>query len=136
MKDELEGDIISEGHFFGVKQYGYLVKDKSRNSKVTTVFAGVKRNSLTWRDILNISKGEILNVATGIRFYKNFDKLNISIRENITRVQINHEKTLLNNVYHPIHISTTSPSNPVVFYMSRMIKLINKFLKPLYFYLF
>ena len=133
MKDELEGETISEGYFFGIKQYGYLVIDKSRNSKVTTVFAGVKRNSLTWRDILNISKGEILNIPTGIRFYKNFDKLNISIKENVVRVQKNNDKNLLNNIYHPIHISTTSPSNPVVFCMKRMIKLINKFLKnPLF----
>jgi hypothetical protein len=132
MKDELEGETISEGYFFGIKQYGYLVIDKSRNYKVTTVFAGVKRNSLTWRDILNLSKGESINVNNGLRFYKSLNALNISIKESRSVLRINNDKNLINNVYHPVHISSTSPSNPVVFYMKRMIKLINKFIKPLF----
>jgi hypothetical protein len=81
MKDELDGETIREGYFFGIKQYGYSVLDKSRNLKVTTVFAGVKRNSLTWRDILNLSKGESINVNNGLRFYKSLNALNISIKE-------------------------------------------------------
>jgi hypothetical protein len=130
MKDELEGDIIREGYFFGIKQYGYLVIDKSCHSKVTTVFAGVKRNSLTWRDILNLAKGDGVNVKNDVRFYKSFDTLSISIRESMSNLVVSTDKKLLNNVYHPIHITTTNPCNPVVFYMKRMIKLINKFMRP------
>lgn len=132
MKDELEGETITEGYFFGIKQYGYLVIDKSRNSIVTTVFAGVKRNSLTWRDIINLSKGDSVNVINDARFYKSLNTLNISIKNSVNTLKIANDKILLDNVYHPIHISTIKPYNPIVFYMKRMLKLINKFLKSPY----
>jgi len=49
MKDELNGAVIDEAYFFGIKKYGYRIGDQ-----VTTVFAGIKRNSLTWGNILKI----------------------------------------------------------------------------------
>ena len=58
-KDELDGIVIKHATFLGIKQYGYQyfkygkVNDKS-------VFAGVKRNSLTYQNILILNKGETL----------------------------------------------------------------------------
>jgi len=129
MKDELEGETIREGYFLGIKQYGYRIVDKSRNSKVTTVFAGVKRNSLTYKDVIDLNAGKEILVTNDSRFYKSLNTLSISILPSKSILKRNNDKELLNNVYHPIHINTSTPSNPLVFFMKRMIKLINKFLK-------
>jgi hypothetical protein len=135
MKDELEGGIIREGYFLGIKQYGYRIVDKSDNSKVSTVFAGVKRNSLTFKDVIDLNAGKEILVTNDSRFYKSLNTLSISILPSKSILRRNNDKILLNNVYHPIHIASTVPRNPVVFYLKRMLKLMSKFLKsPLFQY--
>jgi hypothetical protein len=129
MKDELEGLTIKEGYFLGIKQYGYYTIDSSRNKKVTTVFAGVKRDNLSFRDIIDLHSGKEILVTNDSRFYKSLNTLSISILPSKSILKRNNVKNLLNNIYHPVHISTTVSANPVVFYMKRMIKLLNKFLK-------
>jgi hypothetical protein len=129
MKDELEGLTIKEGYFLGIKQYGYYTIDSSRNKKVTTVFAGVKRDNLSFRDIIDLHSGKEILVTNDSRFYKSLNTLSISILPSKSILKRNNVKNLLNNIYHPVHISTTVSANPVVFYMKRMIKLMNKFLK-------
>lgn len=47
MKDELDGGIIEAGYFLGIKQYGFKYTDNGQ-IKEKSVFAGVKRNSLTF----------------------------------------------------------------------------------------
>jgi hypothetical protein len=136
MKDELEGDIIKEGYFLGIKQYGYITVDKSRNSKVTTVFAGVKRNSLSFKDITDLHLGKEISIINDSRFYKSLSKLSISILPSKSILKRSNDKNLLNNVYHPVHISTIVSANPIVFYMKRMIKLFNKFLKSPFLFIF
>lgn len=129
MKDELEGLVIKEGYFLGIKQYGYRVTDKSNNSKVTTVFAGVKRNSISFKDLIDLHLGKEISIINDSRFYKSLSKLSISILPSKSILNRNNDKPLLNNVYHPIHISSTIPHNPVVSYLKRMLNIINKFLK-------
>ena len=48
MKDELNGLMIKEAYFLGVKKYGYQYEDKNGNLITKSVFAGVKRDSLTF----------------------------------------------------------------------------------------
>jgi len=79
MKDELEGKVIKEGYFLGIKQYGYYTVDKSRNKKVTTVFAGVKRDSFSFKDIIDLNAGKEIQVTNDSRFYKSLNSLSISI---------------------------------------------------------
>ncbi len=48
MKDELNGQIIQEAYFLGVKQYGYWLKDPiTGQHQDRSVFAGVPRNAVT-----------------------------------------------------------------------------------------
>jgi hypothetical protein len=130
MKDELEGCVIKEGYFLGIKQYGYRIVDKSWNSKEFSVFAGVKRNTLSFKDIIDLHSGKEVVVTNESRFYKSLTTLSISILPSKSILRRNNDKILLNNVYHPIHITSTSPSNLVVFYLKRMLRLFNKFLNP------
>jgi hypothetical protein len=48
MKDELNGKVIQEGLFLGLKKYGFWYLDDFNNKIESSVFAGVKRNSLTF----------------------------------------------------------------------------------------
>jgi len=54
MKDELNGSIIKEAYFLGIKQYGYYYHDKDDNKITKSVFAGVSRDSLTFDEIKDI----------------------------------------------------------------------------------
>lgn len=53
MKDELNGKVIDEAYFFGIKKYAYRIGDE-----VFSVFAGIKRNSLTWQNVLDINNSK------------------------------------------------------------------------------
>jgi len=65
MKDELEGKLIQEGFFLGIKQYGYWYKDGY--SKIErSVFAGVSRNSLSNNEVPSLLKGETIIKERGL----------------------------------------------------------------------
>lgn len=51
MKDELEGLLIEEAIFLGVKQYGYYYYDKNGNRIEKSTFSGVTRDSLSFEEI-------------------------------------------------------------------------------------
>lgn len=50
-KDELDGLVIKEGYFLGIKKYGYWYIDKSNKRIEKSTFAGVTRNALTWDEV-------------------------------------------------------------------------------------
>ncbi len=58
MKDELNGITINEGYFLGIKQYGYWYLDSNNNRIEQSVFAGVTRNSVSFKEVEQISKGQ------------------------------------------------------------------------------
>ena len=55
MKDELNGLIIKEAYFWGIKKSGYQYLDKNNNLITKSVFAGVSRNSVSFEEY-NITK--------------------------------------------------------------------------------
>ncbi len=75
MKDELGGRIIDEAYFFGIKKYGYRIGDE-----VFSVFAGIKRNSLTWQNILDINDSKTVESLQKNVFFKSLSSLNIEIK--------------------------------------------------------
>lgn len=79
MKDELDGITIQEGYFLGIKQYGYKYIDKGNTIERST-FAGVERNSLTFKEVKSIFNGNIITKDIPIRFFKSFKTLDISIK--------------------------------------------------------
>ena len=44
------------------------------------MFAGVKRNSLNFNEIIDLYQGIVLHKEIDYRFYKSFNNLNISIK--------------------------------------------------------
>lgn len=102
LKDELNGKFIKKAYFLGIKKYGYIDDDDNIHS----IFSGVERNILSWEEIEQISKGFTLVKTSPIRFYKNFDKLNIFIKNNLkTSITFNTRKKIINNKYIPIFIN-------------------------------
>lgn len=105
-KDELKGNIIQEAYFLGIKQYGYWFYDNNNNNKIIekSVFAGIERNSITFKDIINIFKGETLYREVPVRFFKSLSNLNISIKSFKVSLKFNPDKILVNNNYYPKEI--------------------------------
>jgi hypothetical protein len=111
MKDELDGCIINEGYFLGIKRYGYIYTDKNNIKHEKSVFSGIKRDSLTFEEVQKIFKGETIEKNVPIKFYKSFNNLNITIKSNKISVSMKKDKLLINNNYIPIHINETNLSN-------------------------
>lgn len=104
MKDELNGLSIGEAYFLGVKKYGYWYLDDNNNKVEASVFAGVKRNSLTFNEIIELYNGATLHKTIDNRFYKSFNSLNISIKSANISISKSDRKLLVDNVYLPHHI--------------------------------
>jgi hypothetical protein len=98
MKDEMSGTLIQEGYFLGIKQYGYwyLNQDGIRIEK--SVIAGVKRDSIKFKDIKNIFEGEIITQTTNNSFFKNINKLEIQVKDISTSISFKPYKALDSNL--------------------------------------
>jgi hypothetical protein len=68
MKDELDGNIIQEAYFLGIKQYGYKYLNNNQIIEKST-FAGVPKNSLTFNEIKILFNGNVLIKLIPIRFF-------------------------------------------------------------------
>nr|YP_010852411.1 DNA polymerase [Lactarius subindigo]WGL35963.1 DNA polymerase [Lactarius subindigo] len=102
MKDELNGAIIKQAFFLGIKKYGY----KDETDTIHSVISGVVRNSLTLNEIEDIAKGITIVKPSPARFFKNLNNLNINIKNNLeTSITFNPKKKLLGNKYQPIKIN-------------------------------
>jgi hypothetical protein len=104
MKDELNGLSIKEGYFLGIKNYGYQSLDKNNNLVTKSTFAGIEKNSLTFDEIIKLSKGEKLVKEIPVRFYKSFQTLSISIDSTHVTICRSLDKPLINNLYLPLHL--------------------------------
>lgn len=104
MKDELNGGWIKEAYFFGVKKYAYI----DNNGRVVSVFSGLTRNSLTWKEILQLANGETLYKEIPKQFNKSISKLEISIRPKWVHVKFTADKTLLGIDIHSVNTSYLS----------------------------
>jgi hypothetical protein len=104
MKDELNGKTIKEGLFLGLKKYGYWYLDDNNNKVEKSVFAGVKRDSLSFHEIIELFEGIKIHKIVDNRFYKSFKNLNISIRSANISINKSDRKELIDNIYLPPHI--------------------------------
>lgn len=127
LKDELNGGVIKKAYFLGIKKYGYI----NNNDEIHSTFSGIERNSLTWNQIEQIANGFTIIKLSPIRFFKNFNTLNIIIKNSLnTSIVFNPRKRILNNFYKPmkINIEILITFN---FYLKiikyRIVSLINKF---------
>jgi hypothetical protein len=127
LKDELNGKFIKKGYFLGIKKYGYI----DSNDNIHSIFSGVERNSLTWREIEAIANGFTVTKLVPFKFFKSFTTLNISIKNSLmTSIIFNPRKKLINNFYKPMKINNKiliSFNYYLKIIKYRIISLINKY---------
>ena len=111
MKDELSGLTIKEAYFLGIKKYGYQYYDSNNQLITKSVFAGVKRDSLTFEEIIKLSKGESLIKKIDMRFYKSFQNLTITISSTHLTISRSLDKALIDNLYFPLHLDSINLEN-------------------------
>jgi hypothetical protein len=90
-----------EAYFLGIKQYGYWFYDENNVKVERFIFAGVQRNSLTFKEITNIAKGNYLVKKINTQFFKSFNNMNIRISDTSLTIKRSENKLLKNNKYIP-----------------------------------
>ena len=125
MKDELNGLLISEAYFLGIKQYGFWYTDVNGSRIEKSVWAGVTRNSLSFNDIISLRKGVTLVRDISNRFYKSIINLSVTVKDSKVSIKFDPHKILVNNIYEPIIISNDRKTN----HLSKFITYIKKALK-------
>lgn len=115
MKDELEGNIIQEAYFLGIKKYGYWLIDDNNKHVSKSVFAGVTRNSLDFYEVKDIFNGKIVTKEIPIRFYKSFKDFSIITKSTKVSIIKSLDKPLVNNNYIPLNIMVLSENLEFVF---------------------
>lgn len=100
-KDELNGGVIEEAEFLGIKQYGYWFYDENGKRVEKSVFAGVKRDSLSFDQIKHLQKGGKIIINAKDRFYKSLLNLNISIKSLQILISKTNNKIFRDNFYFP-----------------------------------
>ena len=127
MKDELDGKIINEAYFLGIKQYGFWYYDKEGNRIEKSVWAGVKRNSLSFKDIVSLFNGESITRTISNRFYKSITDLSVIIKDSHVTVEFKPHKELNNNIFKPIEVNTNYVSKGIgkfISYIKKAFKLL------------
>jgi hypothetical protein len=116
MKDELNGLIIKEAYFLGIKKYGFhyhsLARhwdnghylDKDNNLITRSTFAGIQRDSLTFEEIIKLAQGSTLIKDIPLRFYKSLKNLSINIDSTHVSITRSLDKLLINNNYIPLNL--------------------------------
>ena len=105
MKDELSGLHIKEAYFLGIKQYGYWYLDDLGNRVEKSVFAGIKRDSLSFEEIVRIFNGDTITKISKARRFKNMKHFNIKVKDITTHISFTPNKILKDNNYLPIIVN-------------------------------
>lgn len=116
MKNEMEGisrallpgagyqGRIDRAYFLGLKQYAYQYTDLQGETMTKSTFAGVKKNSLNWNNIIDLSKGQEISYMKENIFSTNLNKLNVNVTNKMEyklRVKLPEGKSLEGNNYMP-----------------------------------
>ena len=109
-KDELGGEVFEEATFLGIKQYGYWYNENGER-KERSIFAGVKRNSLSYEDITKLSQSENVPVQHQSRFFKSLNNLSIKIKTVDIHITKNNPKALINGKYVAPHVELLNNSS-------------------------
>lgn len=136
-KDELNGAVIEEATFLGIKQYGYWYLEKGVRIE-KSVFAGAPRNSIPYNWFKDMLNGKTFNINGKPKFHKSLLDFSIKIKTSPQTIKQNTHKILIENNYTPPHI--TMPNSNLNFKTilqkmrlklkihNRLIKIFQKFL--------
>lgn len=102
IKDELRGVTIDEAYFLGHKQYGYTYKEWDGSIIDKSVWAGVTRDTLSFRDITWLAGENVLQKTAKDRFFRKLSDLTINVRDIEQRLA--RSQVSIDNKYTPPHI--------------------------------
>jgi hypothetical protein len=88
------------------------------------VFAGIERNSLTFEEIIKLSRGLDLVKEIPLRFYKSLKSLSITISNTHVTISRSLDKLLIDNNYLPLHLEFNKSDN-ITFYNYLKRKILN-----------
>ena len=91
LKDEMNGLTIKEAYFIGIIQYGYWYLDSKKNKIEKSIFAGVKRDSLSFLEIIDLFNNKTIIKNINVRFFRYLDNLSIKIKPikiNLIKIKI------------------------------------------------
>ena len=103
----MDGGVINEAYFFGIKQYAF----KDNNDNVKSVFSGISRNEVSWEDVLKLTKNEVIIKQVPDQFFKSLNKLEISIKSKNINISFDNDKQLIENDYQHININDINSNN-------------------------
>jgi hypothetical protein len=85
------------------------VFNKKNEEIVLTTFAGVKKNYLTWNQILQIVQGETVEVRSYNRFYRNFQALTVKIKNEVDiKIKANPNKYWRVMIIYPLRYMSST----------------------------
>lgn len=123
MKDELKGGVIEQAYFLGIKKYGYWIKDPEGNRIEHSVIAGVKRDSVSFSEIIDLYNGKVITKQIPSVFNKNLSTLDIKISNAHVTIDFVTDKQLLNNKYVPQTIyDLNNPFAPKQNFLNKLVK--------------
>jgi hypothetical protein len=106
LKNELEGiapsKSIDGAYFLGPKQYGYKYIDLQGNNVERSVWAGVPRDSLSFKEISLMAEGQTLETVSKDRFFRNLSDLKITVKD--IKLSLSRSSFSKDNCYHPVNI--------------------------------
>lgn len=122
MKDELHGDIISEGYFLAPKIYGLKIKEGGRGVKPSNSYRyiikakGVTPGLVKFEDLAKLYRGESISYNVS-RLYRNTNNLSITHRVISITLKPDFSDTKRINIFHgnqwigtrPIHLNLIPP---------------------------
>lgn len=114
MKDELNGLLIKEAYFLGIKKYGYWYLDENGNRIEKSTIAGIPRDSVSFDEIKDLVKGKTITRDINNSFYHDFTKLDINIKSHKVTISFTPDKKLINNEYKAPIINEFSKSRLLI----------------------
>lgn len=127
MIDELNGNVIKEAYFLGIKLYGYYYEENDKIIEKST-FVGVPKNQINFKEIIENHKGNTINKTVPLRKYKKFKVLNVSINIYIKLLlKRTNDKKLLENKYIPIEIKLIEDDSFFTKTKIRVLKILKHF---------
>ena len=127
MKDELGGGVISQAYFLGIKQYGFWYYNSEGQRVEKSVWAGVTRDSLSFKDMISLREGNVISRVLDNRFFKSMVNLSITIKSATVSIEFKPHKKLVGNIYLPIVIFKPKVGSSVekfMFYIKKALKVI------------
>ena len=127
--DELDGLIIDRAIFLGIKQYGFQYTDTNGITITKSVFDGVKRNTLSFEQLILLLNGGEITITNKDRFFRSMTSFNVKIKDMESIIRINSDKELINNEYLPINVNLVDYGCSIKPYLNNINNTYNKIIK-------